>query len=94
MDPRTAAIILAASLTAIAVALINGPIGKAVARRFDGGGRQVPSDAVGSGEFAARLGEVDELRARLAEVEERLDFQERLLAQGAPRGLPPERKDA
>jgi hypothetical protein len=31
-------------------------------------------------EMQSRLGEVDELRARLADVEERLDFTERLLS--------------
>ena len=37
------------------------------------------------GQDPALLAEVDELRARLAEVEERLDFAERQLVSGAPR---------
>ena len=37
---------------------------------------------VGGGEVERLLGEVDELKRRLAEAEERLDFTERLLAKG------------
>ena len=38
-----------------------------------------------AGNDPAVLAEVDELRGRLAEVEERLDFAERALASGDPR---------
>jgi hypothetical protein len=67
-----------------AVGLLLGPIGSAVARRI--GGRPDPGDAQAEiEEVRAHLGgEVDTLRNRLAEVEERLDFAERLLARGAP----------
>jgi hypothetical protein len=67
-----------------AVGLLLGPIGAAIARRL--GGRPDPGDAQAEiEEVRTRLGgEVDELRNRLAEVEERLDFAERLLARGAP----------
>lgn len=61
---------------AAAIAL-HGPIGKAIARRLEGGpppGSELPPEQV--------LGELDELRQRLAELEERVDFSERLLAQG------------
>jgi len=56
---------------------LHGPVGKALARRLEGGpppGSDLPTEQV--------LGELDELRQRLAEVEERMDFSERLLAQG------------
>ena len=71
------------AIGAAAVALLFGPIGSALARRI--GGRPEPGDAHAEiEEMRARVtDEVDDLRNRLAEVEERLDFAERLLAHGA-----------
>ncbi len=54
------------------VLAIGIPAGKAWARRLEAGGR--PAD---QGETAAEL---QDLRARVAELEERLDFTERVLA--------------
>lgn len=70
------------AIGAAAVALLFGPIGSAVARRIVG--RSEPDDAHAEiEEIRARVtDEVDDLRNRLAEVEERLDFAERLLAHG------------
>lgn len=71
-----------------AVLIFRGPLGKAIGERIagrslDGGG--------GSADTEAIHGEIDELRYRLGEVEERLDFTERLLAQSRPGGaLPPD----
>ncbi len=69
-----------------AVAILKGPIGKALAKRM--GGRSVDREV--SEETEALHADVDELRARLSEVEERLDVTERMLAQ-QPRkeALPP-----
>ena len=70
-----------------AVAILRGPLGKALADRMSG--RALDSE--GAAEIAALLSDYDELRARLAELEERLDFTERLLAQQERRdALPPE----
>ena len=61
------------ALVAAAV-IFRGPLGQALARRLEGGaGRQ--------GEQDATLHALDELRGRMAELEERVDFAERLLAQ-------------
>jgi hypothetical protein len=70
------------AIGAAAVAMLFGPIGSALARRI--GGRPEPGDAhVEIEEMRAKVtAEVDDLRNRLAEVEERLDFAERLLAAG------------
>ncbi len=70
------------AIGAAAVAMLFGPIGSALARRL--GGRPEPGDAQAEiGEMRARVTDyVDDLRNRLAEVEERLDFAERLLAHG------------
>jgi hypothetical protein len=75
------------SLAIIVFALVKifrGPFGEAVADRIRGAGQQ--HDQALAAELAA---EVDQLRTRLAEVEERLDFAERLLAQSEqPERLP------
>lgn len=56
---------------AAAVAL-RGPLGQALARVLHGESVDLPPEQV--------LGELDDLRTRLAELEERADFSERLLA--------------
>ncbi len=57
--------------------IFRGPFGKALSTRVAGqamdGPVEVPPEL---------YGELDELRARLGELEERVDFSERLLAQG------------
>lgn len=56
-------------------AVVRSPVAKAMAEKF----REAPSDATGEmteGMYA----ELDELRARVLELEERQDFAERLLA--------------
>jgi hypothetical protein len=58
-------------LTIPLIVLSRGPVGAAFAERLRGGAVE-PDPAL--------LGEVDQLKTRLAEVEERLDFAERLLA--------------
>ena len=70
------------ALGATAIGLLFGPIGSALARRL--AGRPDPDEAHAEIEqMGERMtAEVDHLRSRLAEVEERLDFAERLLARG------------
>jgi hypothetical protein len=57
-----------------AVILLRGPLGKALAERIAGRTGHDQED------IHALRSEVDELRGRLAETEERLDFAERLLS--------------
>jgi hypothetical protein len=61
------------------------PLGRALARRIAGepGVRDAQDDA----EIESLHGEVAELRRELDEVQNRLDFAERLLAQAKERGL-------
>lgn len=70
------------ALGAAALGIFFGPVGSALARRL--GGRPEPSEAHAEIEHMNErmTAEVDDLRSRLAEVEERLDFAERLLARG------------
>lgn len=58
--------------------IANGPIGKAIGRKISGGDHEGPQPAEVPEEVYAEL---DELRARMLEMEERQDFAERLLAQ-------------
>jgi hypothetical protein len=66
-------VIIAVALAIGLVKIFTGPLGAALAERIRGAA--APADDHG---LAA---EVDNLRGRLADVEERLDFAERLLAQ-------------
>ena len=70
------------ALGAAALGIFFGPVGSALARRL--GGRPEPSESHAEIEHMNErmTTEVDDLRSRLAEVEERLDFAERLLARG------------
>ena len=72
------------AIGAASVALLFGPIGSALARRL--GGHSEPGDTSNQiEEIRAQVtAELDDLRNRLVEVEERLDFAERLLAHGEP----------
>lgn len=66
-----------------AVFILRGPLGKALADRIAGRTGHAEED-LNSLRF-----ELDELRTRLAETEERLDFAERLLSgQREPQQLP------
>lgn len=60
-------------LSIAAIVILRGPFGKALADRI--GGR-----APDAHEVQDLRGEVEELRNQLGEVQERLDFAERLLA--------------
>lgn len=60
---------------AFVLAKVLGPLGAALGERLRGRG-----DSESDHRLTA---EIDDLRTRLAEVEERLDFAERLLARGA-----------
>ncbi len=60
--------------------LLFGPIGTAVARRI--GGHAGKPDRAELAEVEARLAALESGQHRLAELEERVDFAERLLAQG------------
>ena len=70
--PELPIIVLFISLAAVIV--LRGPLGRAIGERI---GRQ--RDA-GDRELQDLKGEVEELRHQLGEVQERLDFAERLLA--------------
>ena len=61
-----------------AVMVFRGPLGQALAARISGRSPDGESEAIAPELYA----ELDELRARIVELEERVDFSERLLTQG------------
>jgi hypothetical protein len=64
----------------IAVVLVlRGPLGKALARRIEGG-TDAPDPRVA--ELEHRVADLEHAQARVLELEERLEFAERLLARG------------
>jgi hypothetical protein len=74
-----------------AVFILRGPLGRALGERIGGGARREPAD---DREIHDLKGDVEELRHQLSEVQERLDFAERLLARQDERApaLPKERE--
>jgi hypothetical protein len=71
MSPDQVLLIVLASIAAWTVTrVLRGPLGDALARRIGGGGPAGADPA-----------EVAELRSRLSELEERIDFTERVLLQ-------------
>jgi hypothetical protein len=63
-------------LSIAAIAILRGPLGKALGDRV--AGRAVRGES--AADVEALRGEVEDLRERLTEMEERLDFTERILA--------------
>ncbi len=66
--------------------VLRGPLGRALAERIAGRslGRSTDTDAA---EVSRQVrSELDEVKARLADIEERQDFAERVLAQERDRG--------
>jgi|AP12_2_1047962.scaffolds.fasta_scaffold147515_2 hypothetical protein len=89
LPPEMTAIIALGFFAACALVLF--PLMRAIARRIEG--RSQGADAALRGEveeLRARLGDMEGLQLRVADLEERLDFAERMLAQRRePSRLPP-----
>jgi hypothetical protein len=80
--PPVILLIVIAALTAAVIIL--WPLMRAFGRRLEGKAAGDPALRAEVEQLQARLGEVDGLYHRVAELEERLDFAERLLTQEAP----------
>jgi hypothetical protein len=77
--PPIVLLIVIAALTAAVIIL--WPIMRAFGRRLEGKGGGDPALKAEVEQLHMKLGEVDTLNTRVAELEERVDFTERLLAQ-------------
>jgi hypothetical protein len=78
------AIVMIVLLGLVATTVILWPVMRALARRLEGKGAADAALRAEVDQLHQRLGEVDGLQHRLSELEERLDFTERLLAQQEP----------
>jgi hypothetical protein len=79
-DPAAVVMILLAVIAACTIVL--WPLARALARRLEG--RRPPDPAIQGDldHLHERLAEVDSLQQRVSELEERIEFAERLLARG------------
>jgi hypothetical protein len=77
--PPVVLLIVIAALTAAVIIL--WPIMRAFGRRLEGRGTADPALKADVEQLQLRLSEMDTLHHRMAELEERVDFAERLLAQ-------------
>lgn len=60
------------ALGVVGAVIFKGPVGKALGRRIENGAPAEPSPEL--------MGDMEDLRARVMELEERLDFTERMLS--------------
>jgi hypothetical protein len=81
-DGGPPAIVMIVLLALVATTLILWPVMRALARRLEGKGAASPALQAEIEQLHQRLGEVDFLHQRVAELEERIDFTERIVAQG------------
>ncbi len=75
------AIVMIVLTVVAALTLVLWPLARALGRRLEGKGGKDPALQRELEQVQQRLAEVDALHGRVAELEERLDFTERLLAQ-------------
>lgn len=80
-DGGPPAIVMIVFLALLAATVILWPVMRALARRLDGKGAADPALQAEVEQLHRRLGEVDLLHQRVAELEERIDFTERIVAQ-------------
>ena len=72
---------------AIFFALLRGPVGRAIAKMLEGQGAPDDQLVMRVENLEDRLAELGMDQHRVAELEERLDFAERLLSQREPAGV-------
>ncbi len=90
-DGGPPAIVMIVFLALLATTVILWPVMRALARRLDRKGAADPALQAEVEQLHHRLGEVDALHQRVAELEERIDFTERMLARAqSPAALPGE----
>ena len=82
MNGGAPALVMIVFLGLAATTVILWPIMRAFGRRLEGKGHVDAALRAEVEQLQHRLGEVDHLHQRVAELEERLDFTERVVAQG------------
>jgi len=79
-DGGPPAIVMIVFMALLATTVILWPVMRALARRLDRKGAADPALHAEIEQLHQRLGEVDVLHQRVAELEERMDFTERIVA--------------
>lgn len=69
------------SIVGLSLAIILGPVGKALGRRIEGKSGADPKQIAMLEDLVTRVDDVSELRREIGDLQERVDFAERLLAQ-------------
>ncbi len=82
MNADAPALVMMVVTVMAAVTIVLWPLARALARRLEGRGTLDAALRAEVEQLRHRLGEVDALQGRVAELEERLDFTERLLVRG------------
>jgi hypothetical protein len=87
-------IVMMVLLITAAATIVLWPLARALARRLEGRPSLTPALQQDLEDLHHRLADMDGLQQRVSELEERIDFAERLLARGEsqatlPRGTPP-----
>ncbi|HEY7479137.1 MAG TPA: hypothetical protein VH680_01365 [Gemmatimonadales bacterium] len=77
-------LVLIVALSLLAATIILWPVMRALGRRLEARGGGDPAVRAELEQLQQRLGEVDHLQQRVAELEERIDFTERMLARAQP----------
>jgi hypothetical protein len=89
MNGGAPALVMIVFLALAATTVILWPIMRAFGRRLEGKGHADAALRAEVEQLQQRLGDVDHLHQRVSELEERLDFAERMLARpGSPAALP------
>jgi hypothetical protein len=81
MNASPPAMVMITLLVMAAFTIVLWPLARALARRLEGRGTADAALRAEVDQLNQRLGEVDAMHGRIADLEERLDFTERLLAQ-------------
>lgn len=87
MNGGAPAVVMIVFLGLLATTVILWPVMRAFARRVEGKAHGDPALRAEVEQLQQRLGEVDQLHHRVAELEERIDFAERMLARPSPAAL-------
>jgi hypothetical protein len=83
-DAGAPMLVMIVGLSLLAATVILWPVMRALARRLEGKSPADPALHAEVEHLQQRLGEVDVLHQRVAELEERIDFTERMLARAQP----------
>jgi hypothetical protein len=88
MSPGEAMLGMTIFITVGTAVVLRGPIGKALAERIAGKRLRAPSapDPEQAEQLERALADLEEMRHRMAELEERQDFAERMLAAHRAKG--------